>query len=84
MKKTKFAYVIIILQRGAGGQDQSIINNEEDEIMAFDFKNVYNKAFAEPGTKINKKLNKVIGGVSGYQEDGRPERVSATFGLSGV
>ena len=29
--------------------------------MAFDFKNVYNKAFAEPGTKINKKLNKVIG-----------------------
>ena len=50
MKKTKFAYVIIILQRGAGGQDQSIINNEEDEIMAFDFKKEY-KEFYMPKNK---------------------------------
>ena len=29
--------------------------------MAFDFKNIYNKAFAEPGTKLNRGVNKILG-----------------------
>lgn len=29
--------------------------------MAFDFKNAYNKVFAEPGTKLNRSVNKIIG-----------------------
>lgn len=29
--------------------------------MAFDLKNIYNKAFAEPGTKLNREVNKIIG-----------------------
>lgn len=29
--------------------------------MAFDFKNMYNKAFAEPATKLNRSINKAIG-----------------------